>query len=162
MAASNKLGAGIGEERIKQVLETYPNLLTDYKKWTKKEFIEKLKEINGWEEKTSTLLVSNFDEFIKFYNSIKKHVTLEVKQKQTIKGEFTNKTVILTGFRDKNLQDKIEAQGGKIGSSVSKNTDYLVVKDQTIIDNPTDKVTKAQDLGVKIITKQKLEKMLEK
>ncbi len=163
MAASNKIGPGLGEERMKQVLAVYPNIMTDYKKWSKKEFIDKIKEINGWEEKTSTALVNNFGEFIKFYNSIQKYLTLEqVKEKKVVKGEFSDKTVVMTGFRDKTLQDKIEAQGGKIGSSVSKNTDFLVVKDQTVIDNPTDKVTKAKDLGIKIITKDKLEQMLKK
>lgn len=161
MAASNKIGPGLGEERMKQVLSVYPNLMNDYKKWSKKEFIEKLIEINGWEEKTSTLLVNNFDDFIKFYNSIQKYITLEqVKTKKITSGEFSGKTVVMTGFRDKSLQDKIESQGGKIGSSVSKNTDILIVKDQSVIDDPTDKVTKAKELGIKIITKEKAEKMI--
>lgn len=161
MAASNKIGPGLGEERMKQVLSVYPNLMTDYKKWSKKEFIDKLIEINGWEEKTSTVLVNNFDDFIKFYISIQKYVTLEqVKEKKTIKGEFSDKIVVMTGFRDKTLQDKIESQGGKIGSSVSKNTNILIVKDQSVIDDPTDKVNKAIDLGIKIITKEKAEKMV--
>lgn len=163
MAASNKIGPGLGEERMKQVLSVYPNLMTDYKKWSKKEFIEKLIEINGWEEKTSTLLVNNFEDFIKFYNSIHKYLTLEqVKEKKIIKGEFSGKTVVMTGFRDKSLQDKIELQGGKIGSSVSKNTNILVVKDQSVIDDPTDKVSKAKELGIKIITKEKAEQMAKK
>ena len=29
---------------MKQILAVYPNILVDYKKWTKTEFIEKLKE----------------------------------------------------------------------------------------------------------------------
>jgi NAD-dependent DNA ligase len=159
MSASNKLGHGIGEERMKQVLAIYPNLLGDYKKWTKQEFINKIKEIEGWEDKTSTLLVNNFFEFISFYESIKNFITLEAKKKIT-KGEFTNKTVVLTGFRDKILQDKIENQGGKIGSSISKNTDYLVVKDKSNLDEPTDKIKKAQELNIKIITKDKLVSLL--
>ena len=158
MAASNKLGHGIGEERMKQVLAIYPNLMSDYKKWTKKEFIDKIKEINGWEEKTASLLVNNFGEFIKFYTSISKYITIEViKKTKIINGEFTGKIVVFTGFRDKNLEEKIEAQGGKIGSTVSKNTDYLVVKEKS---ESTDKITKAISLGIKIITKEKLSKML--
>ena len=43
MVASNKLGRNVGIHRIKQVLEKYPNILIDYKKWTKKEFIDNLK-----------------------------------------------------------------------------------------------------------------------
>lgn len=159
MAGSNKIGHGIGEERIKQVLSAYPNLLTEYKKWNEKDFIDKLKEINGWETKTSTLFVSNFEEFIKFYNSIKKYIKLEEIKKVT-KGEFTGQTIVLTGFRDKELQTEIESQGGKIGTTISKNTNYLVVKDQSMIDDPTDKINKAITLNIKIITRDKLIKLL--
>lgn len=159
MAASNKIGHGIGEERIKQVLDTYPNLLIDYKKWGEEEFIDYLKQLNGWETKTSSLFVSNFDDFIKFFNSIKKYIKLEMT-KDIVTGIFTNMTIVLTGFRDKDLQTQIESQGGKIGTSISKNTNYLIVKDQTMIDDPTDKIKKAQELNIKIITKDKLIKML--
>jgi DNA ligase (NAD+) len=159
MAASNKLGHGIGEERIKQILSVYPDLLLDYKNWTKKEFIEKVKEINGWEEKTASLFINNFNEFIKFYNLIEKYIIIENKIKVT-KGLFINKTFVFTKFRDNNLEEKIEEQGGKISVSITKNTDYLIVKDQSIIDNPTDKVTKAKSLNINIITKEELIKML--
>jgi NAD-dependent DNA ligase len=163
MAASNKLGHGLGEERMKQVLAVYPNLLADHKKWTKKEFIDKIKEISGWEEKTASLLVNNFSDFIKFHTSIAKYVNIEeVKETKIVKGELTGKTIVFTGFRDKETESKIESQGGKMGSTVSKNTDYLVVKDQSVIDEPTDKVSKAISLGVKIITKEKLISMLNK
>ena len=162
MAASNKIGPGLGEERKKQVLAVYPNIMLDYKKWSKTDFINKLKKINGWEEKTSSLLVSNFDEFINFYDSVKKYVTIKmpnnVQKKNT--GHFTGKTVVLTGFRDKNLQEQIEAQGGKISSSISKNTDYLIVNNQQVINEPTEKVQKALKLSIDILTKDNAIKML--
>lgn len=160
MSASNKLGQGIGEERMKTVLSTYPNLMTDYKKWSEKNFIDNIKKIDGWEDKTSTLLVSNFNDFVEFYNSIKEYITIKKEEKKVIKkGEFTDKIVVLTGFRDSELQLKIEEQGGKIGSSISKNTNILIVKDQSMIDEPTDKLRKAQELCIKIITKEKANKM---
>lgn len=157
MAASNKLGHGMGEERMKQVLFAYPNIMTDYKKWKKNEFIEMIKEINGWEEKTATQFVNNFNEYIKFYETIKNYITIEEKKK-IIKGEFTGKTVVLSGFRDKEIQTKIEEQGGKVGSSVSKNTNYLIIKES--VDEMTEKMKKASELGIKILTKEKLMKML--
>jgi DNA ligase (NAD+) len=159
MAGSNKLGHGIGEERIKQILSNFPNLLNDYKKWDEEEFIDKIKQLDGWETKTSTLFVSNFEEFIKFFNSIKKYIKLETI-KNIVSGEFTDKIIVLTGFRDKNLQTQIESQGGKIGSSISKNTNYLIVKDQSMIEEPSEKIKKAIELNIKIITKDKLIKML--
>ena len=159
IAASNTLGEGIGECRMKQVLEAYPNLMTDYKKWTKKEFTNYIKELEGWEEKTSSVLVNNFGDFIKFYNKIKPYVTLEIKKKIK-ESKLTGMTMVLSGFRDCVLQEKLELQGVKISSSVSKNTNYLVVKDQATIDEGTGKVQKAQEVGVKIITKDQLAKMI--
>ena len=160
IAASNTLGEGIGECRMKQVLEVYPNLMTDYKKWTKKEFTNYIKELEGWEEKTSSVLVNNFDDFIKFYNKIKSYVSLETKKKIK-ESKLTGMTMVLSGFRDCALQEKLELQGVKISSSVSKNTNYLVVKDQATIDEGTGKVQKAQDVNVKIITKEQLIKMID-
>lgn len=159
MAASNRLGHGLGTERFKLVLSTYPNLMTEYKEWSKIEFIDKIKAINGWEDKTASLFVSNFKDFIKFYESIKKYITLEVTAKVT-KSWLTGLTIVMTGFRDGDLTETIEKQGGKVGSSVSKNTNYLIVKDQSVIDNPTEKIKKAQDLGIKIITKDNFLKKL--
>jgi len=159
IAASNALGEGIGERRLKQVLDTYPNLITDYKKWSKKEFIDKIKELEGWEDKTSSVLVNNFDEFIKFYNKIKSYITLE-KKIEIKQSKLTGLTIVLSGFRDNDLQEKLESIGVKISSSVSKNTDYLVVKDQETINEGTGKVQKAQDVGVKIITKEQLIKLI--
>jgi len=159
IAASNALGEGMGERRLKQVLDTYPNLITDYKKWSKKEFIDKIKELDGWEDKTSSVLVNNFDEFIKFYNKIKSYITLE-KKIEIKQSKLTGLTIVLSGFRDNDLQEKLESIGVKISSSVSKNTDYLVVKDQETINEGTGKVQKAQDVGVKIITKEQLVKLI--
>ena len=154
MSASNKLGHGIGEERIKLVLDKFPNLLDDADKWSKEDFINNLKSINGWEEKTSSLFVSNYKEFKKFYNALKQYIIIRKQQnKQIIKNKYTDKTVVMSGFRDAEIQQKLEESGAKISNSVSKNTDYLIVKDQNTIDENTGKVQKAHELGVKIITK---------
>lgn len=157
MAASNKLGAGIGEEKIKVVLDKYPHLLTDYKKWSTQEFINKLKELNGWEEKTSSTFVNNFDQFIKFYNEIKDYISIEDnKIKKIIHNDFTNKVIVMSGFRDANLQTFLENSGAKITDSVSKNTDILIVKDEETIATATGKVKKALELGINIIIRNKI------
>jgi NAD-dependent DNA ligase len=159
MAGSNKLGHGLGFERMKQVLSNYPNILEEYNLWSKDEFIENIKDIDGWDTKTATLFVNNFNDFIGFYNSIKKYITIKktIKIKTT---KITNMTFVFSSFRDKELQEMIETMGGKVNSSVSKNTNYLVVKDDTALENKTEKIKKAEDLGVKIITKVNLVKLL--
>ena len=157
MVATNKLGAGIGEERIKIILQKYPNLLTDYKKWSNTEFINKLKELNGWEEKTSSLFVTNFDQFMKFFNDIKDYITIEETQKnKIIKNIYTDKNIVISGFRDAALQSFLENSGAKITNSVSKNTDLLIVKDEQTITEGTGKVKKALELGINIVIKNKI------
>ena len=59
-----------------------------------------------------------------------------------------NKKIVNTGFRSKELQERIEKVGGKIGSSVSKNTDIVIVKN---IDDDTGKAEKARTLNINIM-----------
>jgi NAD-dependent DNA ligase len=159
MAGSNKLGHGLGFERMKQILSNYPKIIDEYKKWSNEEFIKNIKEIDGWDTKTATLFVNNFDDFIDFYNSIKKYITIKKATKITTT-KITNMTFVFSSFRDKELQETIELMGGKVSTSVSKNTDYLVVKDDLVLENKTEKIKKAEDLGVKIITRINLVKLL--
>ena len=71
---------------------------------------------------------------------------------------LAGKSFVLTGTLSKprpRVQEKIEAAGGKVTSSVSKKTDYLVAGD-----NPGSKRERAERLGVNIITESELEAML--
>ena len=162
MGASNKLGRGIGSRKARTILEMYPNILNDYKKWSKKVFMDKIKLIEGWEEKTSKMLVDNFDDFMDFYNSIKKYITLTNPNKKIKKSKLSGKIIVMSGFRDNDLKSKLEDLGIKIKTSVSEKTDYLVVKDKSVINDNTLKVKKAKTLKVNIITKDELEKIIKK
>ena len=73
---------------------------------------------------------------------------------------FMGKTFVLTGtlskFSREGAEEKISNFGGKTVSSVSKETDFVLVGE-----NAGSKLTKAQALGVKIINENEFEKMLE-
>ena len=119
--------------------------------------IDNLKTINGWEEKTSTLFVNNFNDFKKFYNSIKEYITIKnLAGKKITKNKYTDKIIVMSGFRDAELQQKLEDSGAKITNSISKNTNYLIIKDQNTIDENTSKVQKANKLGITIIIKERV------
>ncbi len=150
MKASNKLGRGMGEERAKDVLLHMPNIMTEYKQMTEDQFVNKLKQINGWEEKTSRMFAKNFKHFIDFYNSIKNYITIETISKKT-GDKFKDMKIVMSGFRDKDLEKYIEDNGGTIQSGVSKNTTILIIKDESVRD--TSKALKAKELGVKVMTK---------
>ena len=59
------------------------------------------------------------------------------------------KSIVMTGFRDVELQDKLKNIGAKLGSSVSKNTFVVLVKD---IEEDTGKASEARKLGIPLMT----------
>lgn len=74
-------------------------------------------------------------------------------------GPFSGKTVVLTGTLPTLSREQatamIEAAGGKTSGSVSKKTDYVVAGTEA-----GSKLTKAQELGVKILDEAEFRKML--
>ena len=161
-SASNKLGHGHGRERAKMILNVYPNIMTEYKKWSKEDFISKISEIPQWDEKTSKQFVDNFPKFIKFYDEISKYITIRKMNSNNVdsnnqknkKGIFSGKVFVFTGFRDSDLKEKIENKGGIVKDTLNSKTDFLIVKDK---DSGSSKIKKAEELKVKIMTKDEIE-----
>lgn len=78
-------------------------------------------------------------------------------------GDFplAGKTFVVTGsvhhFKNRNeLQSKIEALGGKVVGSVSKNTNFLINND---VESASGKNKKAKDLGIPIISEEQFLQM---
>lgn len=63
-------------------------------------------------------------------------------------------TGTLAGFSREGIKEFIQAHGGKVTDSVSKNTSYLVLGE-----NPGSKLDKAQKLGVKVIGEEELREL---
>ena len=158
MAASNQFGHGMGSKRCKLVLENIPNLLTEYDKWSENEFIDKIKEIPGWDDKTSQQFVKELSKFIEFYDNIKDYVKLKNKKSKKKKSKLNGKIIVLSGFRDKELEEILKEMDVKIGNSVSKNTNILIVKNDEVLEDKTGKVKKAEELNINIVTKDNFKK----
>ena len=87
-------------------------------------------------------------------------VRLEVRPKELKqRGALARKTFVLTGtlqsFTREEAKALIEGQGGKVTSSVSAKTDYLVVGE-----GPGSKVAKAKALGVRILDEDEFRKLV--
>ena len=77
----------------------------------------------------------------------------------TIDSPFSGKTVVLTGTlsqltRDE-AKDKLKKLGAKVTGSVSKKTDLVIAGE-----SPGSKLTKAEELGIKIIDEQEMIELL--
>lgn len=97
------------------------------------------------------------DEWTKLCNAVEFKVSEPARiTKQPLAGLTIVPTGTLENFTRTEIQEKIELLGGRAGSSVSKKTDYVLAGD-----NPGSKLTKAKELGVKIITEKEFLKMIE-
>lgn len=87
------------------------------------------------------------------------NVNMSLKENELIDDRFSNKTFVITGKLDKYSRDEveeiIEKHGGKASSSVSKKTDYVLAGEDA-----GSKLTKAEGLGIKIISEEEFEEMI--
>jgi DNA ligase (NAD+) len=153
MAASHKFGRGFGKRKIKSILLEYPEIMTV--NWTKNKMKNNILDIHGFDEVTASQFTENFDTFKKFYKKINKVYNLkhiETYNKKNIKNKklFKDLSIVLTGFRDKTLEQFIENNGGSVKSTVSSNTDLVVFVSGII---QSSKLKKAIKLKIKQISK---------
>lgn len=85
-------------------------------------------------------------------------VNMKLNEEEGIDNRFDGKTFVLTGSLEKytrnEVSDLIEKFGGKTSSSVSKKTDYVLAGEDA-----GSKLTKAQSLGITILTEEEFENM---
>jgi DNA ligase (NAD+) len=164
MAASQIFGRGIGSKKFKLITDVYPNIIDIVNKnGNVKEIVNNL---SGFDDKTTNKIVDNFKLFINWLGEltkIKPNVLLNNKSKEGCKdinkkfNKYANKTIVFTGFRDKEVEIILDKIGSKVTTTISKNTDILIAADTT---EKSSKIVKATELQVKIISKDDFYKSL--
>lgn len=86
-------------------------------------------------------------------------VNMTAQEEETIASPISGKTIVVTGtlptLGRKEAAEFIEQYGGKVSGSVSKKTDYVLAGE-----NAGSKLTKAQELGIPVISEEELRRML--
>jgi len=139
----------VGAKVSKILVEKIPSMDEFYK-----QTVESLLDIKDIGLAIANSVVEYFkdDSNIKMINRLKEYGLRMTYQSSKISKNtfFTDKTVVLTGtlndFTRKEAKNIIENMGGNVSSSVSKNTDYILLGD-----NPGSKYQKALSLGIKIL-----------
>ncbi len=92
---------------------------------------------------------------------LKQHGLVMTEGKKTGGGNLSGKQFVLTGALESMTRDqakkKIVESGGRVTSSVSAKTDYVIAGT-----DPGSKLTQAQKLGIAILTEEEFQKLLKK
>lgn len=143
---------------------------------TAKDLVNKFKSIDGLRNAKFDELVSVQDVgdivakcVLEFFHEEKVLDTIEqllelgvnpaFEEQLIVESSFNGKTVVVTGtlqnYSRGEIKAKLESLGAKVSGSVSKKTDYVIAGEEA-----GSKLTKAQDLGVTVLTEEEFEKMI--
>ena len=159
MSASNVFGRGFNEKKIELILNEEPNIFSTNESRSQK--ISRIINIKGIANKTADAFTEKIEPFINFINEINMEYKLQTHTQEQIQIQnqeqdqkkmnhpLNNKTIIMTGFRDANIQNSLKQIGAKLGTSVSKNTFIVLVKDK---DEDTEKANVARKLDIPLMT----------
>ena len=153
MSASNIFGRGFNEKKLELIINEEPNILLINESNTQK--ISRIINIKGIANKTAEAFTEKIAQFVHFMKEINMEHKLQNQiQNQTqnqiqILHPLNNKTIIMTGFRDADVENSLKQIGAKLGTSVSKNTFIVLVKDK---DEDTEKAKSARKLNILLMT----------
>lgn len=122
---------------------------------------QEISVINDIGDKMAQSIVNYFadERNIKLINKLSS-VGVSMTEEKASQGIFTGKTFVLTGSLERYTRGEaktlIESLGGKVSGSVSAKTDYVLAGEEA-----GSKLTKAQGLGVKIITEDEFLNLVE-
>jgi NAD-dependent DNA ligase/DNA polymerase/3'-5' exonuclease PolX len=157
MVASNLLGRGLGERKIRPILEAQSQILlsTD----SNEEKIKKLKAIPGIGPENANSFVANIPVFLGFLKECDLEYKLETpiqepKQENTMTEVDTSnplygKHIVMTKTRDAAVIEKIKKSGAVLDDNIGKNTNILIVKSKDDVSNKTKYAT---DNNIPIMT----------
>jgi len=118
--------------------------------------VEDIINIEGFSDISAKNYLDGYDNFFEFIKDLPISWT-RTKKIEATSNQFAGKQFVFTGFRNKEAELEIQKRGGIIGSSVSKNTSYLVMKSKG---SGSSKETKAISLGVTIFDEQDIISLL--
>ena len=158
MSATNIFSRGFSEKKIELIMEAYPDVFASNVSDAEK--IKKIAEIKGMATKSAEAFVAKIDDFEDFLMETDMYYKLfefqnlyknkgVVAEDVNVEHPLYGKTIVMTGFRNKELEDKLKSVGAKIGTSVSKNTHLVVAKDKN---DETGKVLEAKKVGVNVVS----------
>lgn len=150
IGASGVLGFGIGSKRMDTLFLDIPDLLTVYKSKSQKEIGDMIIKVEGF----SYIMADKISKNLKYADLLIKKLSpyVSFKKETRVSEGLKGQKFVVSGFRDKKLEEDITQRGGKLVGTVSKNTTALIVQSKE--GKATGKSAKALELGIPIYEKE--------
>ena len=161
-AASNIFGKGFGKVTMEKILNAEPKIFIDDDSNDDK--FKKLVKIDGIGNVIAKNFIENIDNFKEFLKDGKLMYKLNEKINNSMKEKnenllYSKEVVVLSEVKNKKiLEEKIIKLGGTISNNMSKKVTLLITEK---LDNVSDKINKAKENNVKIITLEEFNKIYE-
>lgn len=139
MGAVPFFGRGFGVRKSKKVLDQIS--FEDFRNAS----LEDFQNLEGFDT-TCEAIHSGLERFNTLLDRIDDYITF--KEKSTTDLSMKGQVIVMTGFRDKELKEQIEDRGGKVTTSVSKNTTMILAKNPK---SSSSKIKKARDLDIPVV-----------
>jgi len=146
MYASGFFGRGLGETRIRAILEEYPQII---RKKPTRDTLEGLLSVPSISHTTAKQFLSGLGPFVRWGLKVFPSVLRKPLKSTPKRGKLKGKIFVFTLFRDKAMERAIIQKGGKVSGSVSRFVTAVIT------DNPTGtsgKLLKARELKVPILS----------
>lgn len=115
-------------------------------------YTNKLLKIDGIAEKTAMVFQKGISYYYNFCNKTVNISYIKSPKEEMIGDSLKGEKICFTGCRpSKEMEKKIQQEGGQVVSGVSKNTTILVVKDLSESTLSSNKALNAKKLGIKIV-----------
>jgi hypothetical protein len=143
MVASGKLGRGLGERKIKPILDKYPDVLVSAHSSDVKESM--LQEVAGIGKENAREFVKNIPDFLEFLgeccleNKLRDPPNaIKVVELKDTSHPLFGKKIVMTKVRDKEIIDFFTRVGALLEDSMKKDTMVLIVKSKEDVSNKTE------------------------
>ena len=99
------------------------------------------------------VLYFNTNSNLIIFDKLLNYITIENIKRKSVVSPYTDKVIVLTGALNSMSRDEakqtLQNLGAKVSSTVSKNTDFLIIGDQ-----PGSKAKKAKELNIPIVSEE--------
>lgn len=159
LAHASNIFHGVGTTRFEAVFDAYPDIVKLAEQPKKRNQVKGyILRLPKFGDVISTTIANNMVEFAKFLKDL--GVKPKAQEKVAVTGKkLQNHVILMTGVRDKTINEYIQSQGGKVANSFTKEVTILLVKDESFYSS---KLDTAEERGIPIVPKDKFMQFVKK